>query len=214
MEHLLPQSVEYVLLFGVALLWTVTYLLIIRQGYRDKSCGMPMPAICCNISWEFMMTFIMPFHPLQQLVTFIWFLLDCIILFQYFHITKINYSKQLVYTSVFSLIIIALLLQVTMAVEFHDTRSLYSAFGINVLMSILFIRMLLMKGLSGQSLWIAYLKMAGTVCASLAFYSVYPQSVLLTIMYILIFLLDLTYIGLAYYNSVKVIHKSSVNKVM
>jgi len=30
--------------------WTITYLLIIRRSIQDKSVGMPMVALCMNIS--------------------------------------------------------------------------------------------------------------------------------------------------------------------
>jgi hypothetical protein len=210
MEHLLPLKV--VLLIGVALFWTIVYILVIYKGFKDQTCGMPLASICANITWEFLFTFFMPFHPLQQVVTLIWFLLDCIILIQYLYYSKGLYPKNTLYASVFSLLIIALLLHYGMAVEFHDKMGVYSAFGINLMMSILFIRMLLIKELRGQSLSIAYFKLVGTVCASVLCYMLYPQSVLLLIMYVLIFILDIAYILLVYNKSIKVVHKSSLNK--
>jgi len=32
------------------LFWSVTYILIIRRGFKDKTFGMPMAALCANIS--------------------------------------------------------------------------------------------------------------------------------------------------------------------
>jgi hypothetical protein len=40
--------------------WTITYLLIIQRSIQDKSVGMPMAAICMNIAWEFIFSFILP----------------------------------------------------------------------------------------------------------------------------------------------------------
>ena len=210
MAHLLPLKVEYLLMFGIALLWTITYVLIIYKGFKDQSCGMPLAAICANITWEFLLTFIMPFHPLQQIVTLVWFLLDCIILLQFLYYSKKTFPKRTLHISVFSLIVIALLLQYAMAVEFHDAMGLYSAFGINLLMSILFIQMLLTKDMQGQSLSIAYFKMIGTLCASILCYSFYPQSLLLTLMYILIFILDVVYTLLIFNKSITIVHKSAI----
>lgn len=214
MEHLLPLKVEFLLMFGISLFWTIAYILIIYKGFKDQSCGVPMAAICTNISWEFLLTFIIPFHPLQQIVTLVWFLLDCIILLQFLYYSKKSksYSKRTLYVSVFGLIVIAFLVQYAMAIEFHDTMSLYSAFGINLVMSILFIKMLLTKDMQGQSLSIAYLKMIGTLCASILCYSLYPQSLLLTLLYILIFTLDVMYILLVYNKSITIVHKSSLFK--
>ncbi|MBW7473897.1 hypothetical protein K0T92_04000 [Paenibacillus oenotherae] len=207
MEHLLPLKVQYLLLFGVALFWTIVYILIIYKGFRDRVCGMPLAAICANITWEFLFTFCLPFHPLQQLVTLIWFLLDCIILLQFLAYSKGLYPKRTLYAAVSTLLLIALLLHYGMSVEFNDTMGVYSAFGINLMMSLLFIRMLLIKELQGQSLAIAYFKMIGTLCASILCYSFYPQSILLMIMYVLIFALDMLYILLIYSKSITVVHK-------
>lgn len=210
MEHLLPLKVEYILMFGVAVFWTIAYILIIYKGFKDQSCGMPLPAICANITWEFLLTFLAPFHPLQQMVTLVWFLLDSIILLQFLYYSKKSYPRRTLYASVFSLIVISFLLHYGIMVEFYDEMSLYSAFGINLLMSILFINMLLTKELLGQSINIAYYKMIGTLCASILCYSLYPQSMLLTIMYILIFIMDVVYILLVYNKSIKIIHKKTI----
>lgn len=68
------------------------------------------------------------------------------------------------------------------------------AFAISLMMSLLFIRMVLTQGILGQSLTIACTKMIGTLFASVLFYSLYPRSLLLLIMYLLIFVLDVVYI--------------------
>jgi len=212
MEHLLSLKAEYLMMVGIALFWIIGYILIIYKGFKDQSCGMPLAAICANISWEFLLTFIMPFHPLQQIVTLVWFLLDCIILLQFLYYSKNVYSKRMLHVSVFTLIVIAFLLQYGMAVEFDDELGIYSAFGINLLMSILFIKLVQTKELYGQSLWIAYFKMIGTLCASILCYSLFPSSILLTMMYILIFMLDVVYIMMVYNKSITIINKSTIYK--
>lgn len=178
--------------------WTVVYLLIIYKGFKDHTCGMPLPCICANITWEFLFTFIMPFNPMQQIVTFVWFLLDCIILLQFIYYSKKSCPPRILYATICTLSAIALLLHYGIAVEFHDSMGVYTAFGINLLMSLLFIRMLMVKQLRGQSLSIACLKMIGTLCASLYCYSLYPHSILLIIMAVIIFILDIAYIILVY----------------
>lgn len=198
MEYLLPLKALYLLLAGVALFWIIVYILVIYEGFKDRSCGMPLASICANITWEFLFTFCLPFHPLQQIITLIWFLLDCIILYQYLRFSKGKYPPRVLHAIVMSLLAIALLLHYGMSVEFNDAMGIYSAFGINLMMSLLFIRMLLIKGLEGQSLSIGFFKLIGTVCASIFCYAIYPQSVLLAIMYSIIFVLDLLYIVLFY----------------
>ncbi len=46
--------------------WTLTYLLIIRRGFQDKTYGMPFFALCANISWEFIFSFVLPHTPPQR----------------------------------------------------------------------------------------------------------------------------------------------------
>ncbi|GGD54026.1 transmembrane-type terpene cyclase [Paenibacillus nasutitermitis] len=208
MEHLLPLKVEYLLMFGTALFWTIVYILVIYKGLKDQTCGMPLPSICANITWEFLFTFLLPFHPLQQVVTLVWFLLDCIILLQYFFYSKKLYPQPVLIASVFSLLVIALLLHIGIAVEFQDKWGIYSAFGINLLMSILFIQMLLKKGMQGQSRSIAFFKLAGTLCASLFSYLLFPHSFLLPILYVLIFILDAAYLLMISQQSIRTVHKS------
>jgi hypothetical protein len=205
----LSLQVEHILQFGTALFWTITYILIIYKGFRDRTCGMPIAALCANITWEFLFSFVMPFHPLQQIVSLLWFLLDCFILFQFLYYSKSLYPTWPIKPIVLSLLVIALLLHYGIANEFHDHEGKYSAFGINLMMSILFLKMPLKQDLHGQSIYIAYSKMVGTLCASIWCYSLYPHSFLLNIMYILTFILDVVYIILVYNKSIKIIHRSS-----
>jgi hypothetical protein len=46
---------------GSGIFWTLVYLLIIRLGFRDKTYGMPITALCANISWEFIFSFMNAF---------------------------------------------------------------------------------------------------------------------------------------------------------
>ena len=71
-----------ILLVGSGVLWTVTYLLIIRRGFLDHTYGMPLVALCANLSWEFIFSFVFPHGPVQRPVNIVWFCLDLIILYQ------------------------------------------------------------------------------------------------------------------------------------
>lgn len=83
--------------------------------------------------------------------------------------------------------------------EFHDGGT-YSAFGQNLMMSVLFICMLFRRrSLRGQSLSIALCKCIGTACASLAFYfysAPWQHSVLLPFLYVATFFYDVLYVGM------------------
>ena len=84
-----------VLQLGMALFWIVTYILIIIRGFRDQAYGMPMVAICANISWEFIFAFIYPINDIQQKFTMIWFALDIVILMQYLIYGRKEFKKYL-----------------------------------------------------------------------------------------------------------------------
>ncbi|MNR49209.1 hypothetical protein D3C85_1685580 [compost metagenome] len=73
---------------------------------------------------------------------------------------------------------------------------IYSAFGINLMMSILFIKLPFTQGLKGQTIYIAYYKMIGTLCASILCYSLYPDSILLLLLCLLTTIADIVYIGI------------------
>ena len=70
------------ILVGSGLLWTLAYLLIIRQGFLDRTYGMPAAALCANLSWEFLFSFVYPHDLPQRAVNVIWLSFDLVILFQ------------------------------------------------------------------------------------------------------------------------------------
>jgi hypothetical protein len=87
----------------------------------------------------------------------------------------------------------------TVTLQFDDSDGAYSAFGQNLMMSILFVTMLYSRGsMRGQSVWIAVLKMGGTALASFSFYLFNPDydgSILLPFLYVAILIFDGIYVG-------------------
>ena len=75
----------------------------------------------------------------------------------------------------------------------------YTAFEINLIMSVLFIYLLLSSDrIQGQSIYIATTKMIGTAFASVMSFLEFPSSPLLTFLYVAIFLCDSAYAVLLY----------------
>jgi len=187
------------------LFWSLTYILIIRRGFKDKTYGMPLAALCANISWEGVFSFIFPVSPVQLYINYIWFLLDAIIVLQF-----LNYGKSefptLPYKKFYAMFLLALttafLLVLSITMEFDDWQGAYAAFGQNLMMSVLFIVMLFSRdNLKGQSIYIALFKMFGTGISSLAFYLYQPisqGSVLFHFLFISIFVYDIIYVSLIY----------------
>lgn len=200
----LEGIIAHILQISSGLFWTLTYLLIIRRSYIDKTYGMPMVAICANISWEFIFSFVYP-HPQPQLyIDYLWLLFDLGILVQYLLYGKKEFPKQLpvslfLPTFLFTLIYAALLI-LLVSQEFNEYIGIYAAFGQNLIMSVLFIHLLLKRAdASGQSLYIALCKMIGTIFPSVLFYLYFPHSYLLLLLYAGIFVFDLTYFLLLYF---------------
>lgn len=193
----------------MALFWILTYILIIFRGFRDEAYGMPMVAICANISWEFIFAYIHPQNALQQKITMVWFALDIIILLQYLIYGRKEFKKYLsgllFYASFFITLGITFLIILTITQDFNDFDGRYTAFAQNLMMSGLFISLLFWRGnVNGQSLAIAFCKMLGTLCASIAFY-MYFRTNLITVISVAILFYDLMYIGFVY----KLIRKNS-----
>jgi hypothetical protein len=160
-------------MLGAGIFWSLTYILIIRRSFLDRSYGMPMVALCANISWEFIFSFVFaPDHVSQRVINITWFLLDTVILFQFLRYGRSevdNPPKLTFYLTFAYALLTSFCVVLLMTVTLHDYGT-YSAFGGNLLMSVLFIVMLYRRRtLRGQSLGIALCKLLGTALASLAF---------------------------------------------
>jgi len=187
---------------GMGLFWIITYILIIKQSFQDKKYGMPMAAICANISWEFIFAFMYPQNDLQRMISFLWFLLDIIIMMQYLKYGHKEYQKlipgKIFYASFFITLGVCFFIILAMMHEFNDIAGKYAAFSQNLMMSGLFIALLLQRGnLSGQSMGIAVCKMIGTIFAAVGFY-MYFRTPLITIISLATLFYDWLYIVLIY----------------
>jgi hypothetical protein len=184
-------------------LWTATYVLIIVRGFQDRTYGMPAAAMCANICWEFYFGFVQPTPAPQVFVNRVWFLFDVVILAQYVRYRRTDYPPNL--SPRWFAPMLGLMLAVTFGLvvlisrEFDDPHGRYTAFGGNLLMSILFITMLLRRNsLAGQSLAIALCKMLGTAVVSVGFAVVEPPRLLLSFLSVAIFVFDLIYVVAVY----------------
>jgi hypothetical protein len=184
--------------------WGVTYLLLIRRGFLDTTYGMPVVALCANMSWEYIFSFVYPQRKHQFYINCIWLALDLVILYQYlqFGIKSTYYIDHLLTFYLLFIVIFvicyAAIIRITKITNDYK-HGKYAAFGINLLMSILFIHMLFSRGSSdGQSIYIAISKMLGTIFSSIAFHVLLPKNSLLNYTYIFIFIFDLLYLIILY----------------
>jgi hypothetical protein len=190
------------ILVASGVLWTLAYLLMIRRGFLDRTYGMPLVALCANLSWEFIFSFVYPHDLPQRAVNIVWLSFDLVILFQlllYGPREFVRLPKRVFYAVCAFALATSFAGVLAVTVEFDDFDGAYSAFGQNLMMSILFIAMLYARrSLRGQSVGIALLKMGGTALASFAFYFHNPDydgSVLLPFLYVAILIFDGIYAG-------------------
>ena len=195
-------------MFAIAsgIFWSLTYLLIIKRGFADRACGMPMAALCLNISWEFIFSFVYPHQGLQRYIDMIWFGLDLVIVYQYLRFGQRGnlsiWRKKLFYPIFIAILATSFGIILFTTTEFNNMQGDYTAFGQNLLMSILFIFMLLdQEGTDGQSIYIALFKMLGTLSASMIVFLGMPTSGLMVFYCIAILIFDLLYTVLLYWKS-------------
>jgi hypothetical protein len=197
---------------GSGLFWTVAYLLIVRQGFVDRTYGMPLVALCANLSWEFIFSVVRPSDGPQLVVNCVWLGLDLLILY-----TVLRYGprefpwlpRYAFYGGVAATAVLSFLAVDLFSRTFDDGRASYAAFGQNLLMSALFLGMLgaryghgmetlnVRLALSGQSVSIGVAKLIGTALASAAAWSEGSRdgSAMIVYLYLTVALLDVAYLA-------------------
>ncbi|MGH6654198.1 MAG: hypothetical protein ACRDVE_03215 [Actinocrinis sp.] len=190
---------------GAGLCWTLAYLMIIRTGLRERTYGMPIVAFCANISWEFIYGFVHPSSGVQHVINVIWFLLDCVIGYTVVRFGPEQFPylpRRVFFGSLVALLLFAFPAVDLVGAQFDAGAGVYSAFGMNLMMSALFIAMFTARPAGrGQSVGIATAKLAGTALAagSMALKSdpaARYHGGLLPYLYVATFVLDLVYLGL------------------
>ena len=200
---LVSPQLKWSLQISSGLCWTLVYILIIKRGFQDKTLGMPLVALCANISWEFIFSFIYPHEAPQYYVNIVWFLFDVVILVQALKFGKFDFNarlpEKLFYPTFALTLLMSFFAVLLVSREFKDWEGKYAAFGQNLMMSVMFVSMLLRRsGVEGQSIYIALFKMIGTLLPSILFFMFYPASLLLDFLYIAIFIFDLIYFVMLY----------------
>src|SRR5689334_18786947 len=140
---MIPPALDWTLQIGSGVFWTVVYLLIIHLSYKEQTYGMPIAALCANVSWEFIFSFIYPHEPPQIYINRIWFIFDVIIFYETVRFGKRVFAPpNLFYPALISGLVFSFVLILGITQEFTDRDGKYAAFGQNLMMSVLFIAML------------------------------------------------------------------------
>ena len=191
--------------------WAIAYgIYIVGNQVQRKYCAIPYAALIMNIMWEFLFSYIWTHKMSKQQIYahIVWFWLDALLAIQYVWFE----SKQIRKAPLWYL-----LLTVTLAVsvicfvyELNDYGGIYSAYVQNLVMSLLFVREVLVSVPSSkvnQDPWVTWIagifRLIGTAAMSLylAEATCGPKeqpSLLLLFLYYAIFILDIVYVFVSY----------------
>jgi hypothetical protein len=179
--------------------WCAAYLLIIKRGYQDKACGMPVLALCSNFAWE-ILALTLRRRPEIMPAAYMWVPPDLVIFCQCLLYGRsdvtIPFVRKYFRPIVVATFAYAVALTYFFEVRLHDDLRYYTAYIGNLAMSVLFVAMLQRRRSSrGQSMYIAVSKLLGTLIVTLESLRLGrdPQPALMALLGGGILVLDVTY---------------------
>lgn len=157
--------------------WSLVYIILILDGFKHKTYGMPLFALGLNFAWETIYSFYLfdiKHISLQRGINIFWFLLDIIILYQFFRFGKKYFpSIHKIQFVTWSIIVLVscFIIEGLFLMEFgRSNGAKYAAFLQNLLMSILFIDMFFKRTKNHPvSLKVAIFKWVGTLAPTILF---------------------------------------------
>lgn len=164
------------------LLWIAAYGFVVYTGFKEKAHGIPGPAICLNLGWEILASFVW-YDPvnLWRWLDRAWFVIDLIIIGQFLYYGRGLQRSPLVRRWFYSLVAAGVLAsalgQYVFANAIRDKVGMLTAFDINLVMSILFVPLWYARrpSFAGLSYGAAWTKMLGTVCTAVMGYFMFPH---------------------------------------
>lgn len=70
------QHTQNDLVLASGILWSVAYAFYVRQAFRDRSYGMPILALCANVTWEFIYGLVCPPSAAPTMIATTWMVID------------------------------------------------------------------------------------------------------------------------------------------
>ena len=153
--------------------WLVAYALIIKRGFQDKSFGMPVTALCANITWELLFSHVyLQDFLLVRIGNNLWVFVDVVILVTVWKYGQADFTDTLVRKWFHWLILlgitVALVVELPFVAVYNDRHGYFLGWAAALMMSVLYIAMLQRRGnVQGQSCYIALSMFLGNVAAYL-----------------------------------------------
>jgi hypothetical protein len=195
-----------VLDFAAGALWALTYLLILRRGFLDKSCGMPLAALVLATTWEVIFGVLQPTPEFPPYFVPIWLALDTCILYQYLRYGPVDLTREgrkasaWFYARFAAVWAGTLWLQHAFVLDWGDRDGAYSAYAVNAGMSLAFIAMLeRRRDVRGQSMYIAVSKLLGSAVAMPHAYALHGSLRSLLAFMVVTLACDVVYVVLLYW---------------
>src|SRR6266540_2700212 len=125
----LTPELSNTLKIATGIFWSLTYILIIYRGFRDKTYGMPLFALCANLAWEFIFSFIFRPDSVQRIINPIWFVFDVVIVYQYLRYGKPSLRGTLLeryfYLMFIAVLVVSFFGTLTLSVELQSLNGKY-----------------------------------------------------------------------------------------
>lgn len=170
--------------------WAVAYLLIIRRGFLDRACGVPLLALAAAINWELIYAVVQPTPDLPAIVVPTWLAIDAVIVYLYLRYSEDGQSRA----RFAAVMAAAFAVEYSFILDFGDHDGVYSGFAVNVVMSVAFIAILeRRRDVRGQSMYIALAKMAGTLVTIPHAYALHGSMWSLRVLMVITVVCDVVY---------------------
>jgi hypothetical protein len=184
--HLIPLGLQlnWAIILG-SLLWTVTYLLIVRAGFKGRTYGIPMLALCLNITWEAIFAADCPMMPcpsgtcicpatnwMGKVIEYSWLGIDVLLLYTLLRWGRSKqaepFARRYFYGIVAGMMVLAGAWHYGFLTFYGDIGGMEDAWVIDLIMGFLFVHMAVFrKDTEGLPLSAAWTKLGGNVFTAL-----------------------------------------------
>lgn len=182
------------------LLWVGTYALVVRRAFLDRASGVPLLALAATFTWELVYTVVHPTPTLPRWMVPAWLSVDAAILYQYLRYglaERWGHERAWFLARTAAALVAAFALVHTATRDLRDRDGIWSAFGVNAVLSLAFVSMAERRtDVRGQSMYIATGKLAGSALAIPHAHALHPSLASLHACMAVMLSADVVYVGL------------------